>query len=157
MKRIAGILSLLLCLATFFVSPSALADVSPVPVITSSPVSVPVLDENDPIWKLSSPTFTSQGGTVYHGNVINPKLWNLQTGTGLRQFVTHVYFEEPYQNLPTVTVSLTGLNTDKLFNQRIVVKPINITLTGFDLEFTTWADSQVYSVWSNWTAFGNNA
>jgi hypothetical protein len=49
------------------------------------------------------------------------------------------------------------LNTDKLFNQRIVVKPINITLTGFDLEFTTWADSQVYSVWSNWTAFGNNA
>lgn len=157
MKKIAGILSLLLCLATFFVSPSALADVSPVPVITSSPVSVPVLDENDPIWKLSSPTFTSQGGTVYHGNVINPKLWNLQTGTGLRQFVTHVYFEEPYQNLPTVTVSLTGLNTDKLFNQRIVVKPINITLTGFDLEFTTWADSQVYSVWSNWTAFGNNA
>jgi len=157
MKRIAGILSLLLCLATFFVSPSALADVSPVPVTTSSPVSVPVLDENDPIWKLSSPTFTSQGGTVYHGNVINPKLWNLQTGTGLRQFVTHVYFEEPYQNLPTVTVSLTGLNTDKLFNQRIVVKPINITLTGFDLEFTTWAYSQVYSVWSNWTAFGNNA
>jgi len=157
MKRIAGILSLLLCLATFFVSPSALADVSPVPVITSSPVSVPVLDENDPIWKLSSPTFTSQGGTVYHGDVINPKLWNLQTGTGSRQFVTHVYFEEPYQNLPTVTVSLTGLNTDKLFNQRIVVKPINITLTGFDLEFTTWADSQVYSVWSNWTAFGNNA
>ncbi|MFN7525476.1 MAG: hypothetical protein ACK5RD_20515, partial [Aphanizomenon sp.] len=116
MKKIAGILSLLLCLAAFFVSPSALADVSPVPVITSSPVSVPVLDENDPIWKLSSPTFTSQGGTVYHGNVINPKLWNLQTGTGLRQFVTHVYFEEPYQNLPTVTVSLTGLNTDKLFN-----------------------------------------
>jgi len=157
MKKIAGILSLLLCLATFFMTPSALADVSPVPVITSSPVSVPVLDENDPIWKLSSPTFTSQGGTVYHGHVINPKLWNLQTGTGLRKFVTHVYFEEPYQNLPTVTVSLTGLNTDKLFNQRIVVKPINITLTGFDLEFTTWADSQVYSVWSNWTAFGNNA
>ena len=71
--------------------------------------------------------------------------------------MTHVYIEEPYQNIPTVTVSLTGLDTNNLANQRIVVKPINITLTGFDLEFSTWADSGVYSVWSNWTAFGNNA
>ncbi|HBE16223.1 MAG TPA: hypothetical protein DEG17_16565 [Cyanobacteria bacterium UBA11149] len=151
MKKIAWIFSLILCLATFWVSPSAQADVTPAQ--TSAAVAI---DETGEIWKLSSPTFTSQGGSVYHGAYAEPKIWNLLNGSGERKFITHVYFEEPYQKPPTVIVSLTGMDVSNVSNLRIMVSPINITETGFDLELQTWADSQIVSLWSNWTAFGNN-
>ncbi len=131
MKKIAWIFSLILCLATFFVSPSARADVAPAPSQTQT---APVIDETGAIWKLSSPTFTSQGGSVYHGAYAEPKIWTLLNGSGERKFITHVYFEEPYQTPPTVIVSLTGMDVGNAFNQRIIVRPINITETGFDLE-----------------------
>ena len=151
MKKIAWIFSLILCLATFLIAPSAQADVAP-----ATTIATPVIDETGAIWKLSSPTFTSQGGSVYHGSNAEPKIWTLLNGSGERKFISHVYFEEPYQTLPTVIVSLTGMEVGNAFNQRIIVRPINITETGFDLELQTWADSQIVSLWSNWTAFGNN-
>ncbi|WP_407895802.1 H-type lectin domain-containing protein [Scytonema sp. NUACC26] len=39
-------------------------------------------------------------------------------------------------------------------NHRLTVKPVNVTPTGFDLEYKTWGDSRIHSLWANWVAFG---
>jgi hypothetical protein len=30
----------------------------------------------------------------------------------------------------------------------------NVTETGFDIEYKTWADTKITSLWSSWTALG---
>ncbi|MDE5083557.1 MAG: H-type lectin domain-containing protein, partial [Trichodesmium sp. St18_bin1] len=75
-------------------------------------------------------------------------------GSGKRQFVSHVDFDEWYQKKPTVIVSLAGF--DSTGRKAISVKAININERGFDLVLTTLGQSQVSSLWVNWVAFGNN-
>lgn len=161
MKKITWIFCLILCIATFFVSPSAQADEGEIKIAppTTGLPSFTVEDEGE-IWKHGSPSvlglpgFTVQGGVVYHSADEDPKTWTLVNGTGERKFTSHIYFRDPYQEPPTVTVSLTGMDVGKGANHRLTVKPINITRLGFDLEYKTWWDSQVYALWSSWAAFG---
>jgi hypothetical protein len=133
MKKIVWLLSLILCLATFFISPSAQADQT---------------------WDMYSTYLKFEGGDVYNGYNIDTAKWNLNDGTGERKFIAHVSFKDPYTVPPDVIVSLTGLDVANYANERLTVTPINVTPKGFDVEYKTWADTRVYSLWANWVAFG---
>lgn len=156
------LLSLILCVTTFLVSQSALADSAPLTIKNQSiyiaQAVEPQVYEHGEIWKQSSPTFTAQGSAVpvYHGNLNeeDKAIWTLENGSGKRQFVSHVDFDEWYQKKPTVIVSLAGF--DSTGRKAISVKAININERGFDLVLTTLGQSQVSSLWVNWVAFGNN-
>lgn len=136
MKKMVWLLSLVLYLATFFISPSALADT------TSYCFTQQEVDE-----------FKVQGAQLVNGKSVNHKAWTLSNGTGARTFIAHVDFPEPYQQPPVVVLSLSGYK-QKGLTDRLTVQPIRIKKNGFDVKYRTWGDSQVKKVFVNWTAFG---
>lgn len=135
MKKILCFLSLILCLTTFFISPSAQAQ--------TSELNLQNVKE-----------FKVQGGALVNGYSTNPEKWNLLTGTGNREFTSHVDFKEAYAEKPVVVLEISGLDVLNAANNRITATPTNVTPTGFDINYQTWADSQIWSVFLNWTAFG---
>jgi len=135
MKKILCFLSLILCLTTFFISPSAQAQ--------TSELNLQNVKE-----------FKVQGGALVNGYSTNPEKWNLLTGTGNREFTSHVDFKEAYAEKPVVVLAISGLDVLNAANNRITATPTNVTPTGFDINYQTWADSQISSVFLNWTAFG---
>jgi H-type lectin domain len=135
MKKILCFLSLILCLTTFFISPSAQAQ--------TSELNLQNVKE-----------FKVQGGALVNGYSTNPEKWNLLTGTGNREFTSHVDFKEAYAEKPVVVLAISGLDVLNAANNRITATPTNVTPTGFDINYQTWADSQIWSVFLNWTAFG---
>lgn len=76
------------------------------------------------------------------------------TGSGSRIATYHIRFEEPYEQTPTVHLSMTMWDTDVGSNQRLDVQAANITATGFDIEFRTWGDTRVARVRVSWMAIG---
>ena len=164
MKKIVWLLSLILCVATFFVCSPAQAESAPI-TIKNQPIyiaqAIPTetkveVEEEGEIWKVDSSDFIAQGGSVYHGYAGEYKdLWTLLEGKGRRKFVSHVYFDESYINPPTVIVSLAGFDVGQARNKRLKVKAKNITTEGFDIVLKTWGKSKIYSLWANWSAFGS--
>lgn len=135
MKKILCFLSLILCLTTFFISPSAQAQ--------TSELNLQNVKE-----------FKVQGGALVNGYSANPEKWNLLTGTGNREFTSHVDFKEAYAQKPVVVLAISGLDVLNAANNRITATATNVTPRGFDINYKTWADSQIWSVFLNWTAFG---
>ena len=133
MKKIALLLSLILCFTTFLICPSALAAGE---------------------WEMISPYLRFQGGNVYYGSYENGAQWGLNVGSGERKFTPHIDFKDPYVIPPNVVVSLTGIDGDKNSNTRLTVTPVNVTEKGFDIEYKTWSSTLITSVWASWTAFG---
>ena len=133
MKKILCFLSLILCLTTFFISPSAQA----------SELNLQNVKE-----------FKVQGGALVNGYSANSKKWNLLTGTGEREFTSHVDFKEAYAQKPVVVLAISGLDVLNAANNRITATATNVTPRGFDINYKTWANSQIWSVFLNWTAFG---
>jgi hypothetical protein len=81
----------------------------------------------------------------------------MTTGTGLRHVVTQVNFEKAFQTIPKVIVGnnfldAQGINSDSI---RYSAEVSNITLTGFDLKFTTWEGTKVHGLVMNWLAYTN--
>lgn len=135
MKKILCFLSLILCLTTFFISPSAQAQ--------TSELNLQNVKE-----------FKVQGGALVNGYSANSKKWNLLTGTGEREFTSHVDFKEAYAQKPVVVLAISGLDVLNAANNRITATATNVTPRGFDINYKTWANSQIWSVFLNWTAFG---
>ncbi|MFN6395732.1 MAG: H-type lectin domain-containing protein [Aphanizomenon sp.] len=135
MKKILCFLSLILCLTTFFISPSAQAQ--------TSELNLQNVKE-----------FKVQGGALVNGYSANPEKWNLLTGTGNREFTSHVDFKEAYAQKPVVVLAISGLDVLNAANNRITATATNVTPRGFDINYKTWANSQIWSVFLNWTAFG---
>lgn len=135
MKKILCFLSLILCLTTFFISPSAQAQ--------TSELNLQNVKE-----------FKVQGGALVNGYSANPEKWNLLTGTGKREFTSHVDFKEAYAQKPVVVLAISGLDVLNAANNRITATATNVTPRGFDINYKTWANSQISSVFLNWTAFG---
>ena len=135
MKKIVLLLSLILCLTTFCLVPSAQAD-EPFVVKNVSEFKVP-------------------GGEITSANYsVNPNTWTLLSGSGERKFTTHVDFKEAYKKTPIVALSLSGMDALNTANTRMSVTPTNVTEKGFDVEYKTWGNSQIWAVFVNWTAFG---
>jgi hypothetical protein len=51
-------------------------------------------------------------------------------------------------------VSVRGLDADQQWNLRFDVFPNNVSRTGFDLVFRSWADTKIWALVANWLAFG---
>jgi hypothetical protein len=80
--------------------------------------------------------------------------WTLLTGTGWRIYRVGVTFNSPFLVAPQVSLALSGLDVAGVNNNRLLLKAENITVNGFDIVYTTWGDTMVYSVWTTWTAIG---
>lgn len=83
----------------------------------------------------------------------NSSAYNLHTGKGYRIYTVYVRFKVPFANIPEVMVGLYGLDSSKSTNIRIRCHAQDITQTGFNMYFTTWSDTEVYGVGSNWIAY----
>ncbi len=76
------------------------------------------------------------------------------TGSGPRE-VRHVQgFSEPFQSAPVVTVSISMWDIDHMTNSRVDISADNITATGFEIVFRTWADTRIARIRADWTAIG---
>ncbi|MFG5384746.1 MULTISPECIES: H-type lectin domain-containing protein [unclassified Yoonia] len=101
-----------------------------------------------------------QSGTVGidHGDVVlfsdfehDGDMWR---GEGPRQNRQAVVFATPYLNPPHVQVSISMWDISNKTNTRVDVQAENITNSGFDIVFRTWADTQVARARVAWTSIG---
>lgn len=95
---------------------------------------------------------------IDHGDVVlfsdfedDGAMWR---GEGPRQSSASVTFSQPYLNPPHVQVSISMWDISNSSNTRADVQAENVTKTGFDIVFRTWADTQVARVRVAWTAMG---
>ncbi len=80
--------------------------------------------------------------------------WNLNDGTGQRSVQIMVLFDKPFESAPTVTLGITGFDISNEKGVRLSVKVEKVTIAGFVIRVTTWADSKIFSVSGDWFAFG---
>ncbi|MCG3269205.1 H-type lectin domain-containing protein [Yoonia sp. I 8.24] len=95
---------------------------------------------------------------IDHGDVVlfsdfedDGAMWR---GNGPRQSREYVKFETQYLTPPHVQVSMSMWDISNSTNTRADVQAENITETGFEIVFRTWADTQVARVRIAWTSFG---
>ena len=78
----------------------------------------------------------------------------LLSGTGLRTYKTPKIALSGFTKPPLISYGIIRLDSHKEVNLRIKVAPINITKSSFQMEFSTWADTKIYSCVVSWTAVG---
>jgi len=87
--------------------------------------------------------------------VVNRTHWTLLQGSGKREYRRNIDFKEDFSSVPQVMVGLSMLDISSGTNNRLSVKPENITHKGFDIVFSTWDDSSVHGVGVNWIGCGS--
>lgn len=96
-----------------------------------------------------------QGSCVLFSDFANNgPMW---AGDGPRESVTAIEFTEPYQDPPSVHVSISMWDTDGDTNQRADLRAEDITRDGFSLVFRTWGDSRVARIRADWMSIGQIA
>jgi hypothetical protein len=65
-----------------------------------------------------------------------------------------ITFSEPFAGLPMVHVSLSMWDFDQKTSARADISAEDVSATGFDLVFKTWADTRVARVRADWMAIG---
>lgn len=75
-------------------------------------------------------------------------------GTGQRHVRTSVKFATAYKSPPHVQVAMSMWDISNKTNNRVDLQAENITVTGFEIVFRTWNDTQVARVRVGWTSFG---
>ena len=73
---------------------------------------------------------------------------------GDRTYTKHIYFNETYENIPDVHVSLVGFDISKERNARLKIYSESINREGFDLKIFTWWDTILFKVNVSWVAYG---
>ncbi|KAH3765143.1 hypothetical protein Pelo_2975 [Pelomyxa schiedti] len=79
--------------------------------------------------------------------------WKLHKGNGERPFCQHINFVRPFADPPAVFLGLSALDLLTEADHRISVQPLNVERTGFDIRFSTWRDSHVWSASASFLAF----
>ena len=69
------------------------------------------------------------------------------------RLIREVKFYQPYQEVPEVICYLVHIDSSERRNHRMHVEPLNITPSGFELCFNTWADSIIFELEAEWVAF----
>lgn len=69
------------------------------------------------------------------------------------RIVRYVKFYNQYAEVPEVICYLVTIDSSELKNHRMHVESENITTSGFELHFISWADSIVYELEAEWLAF----
>lgn len=80
--------------------------------------------------------------------------WNLLEGEGLRTTVLGVSFARPFRTPPAVMAALNHVDVLNNANWRLSTNVRNVTPLGFEVEFSTWADTHVWSASVTWIAIG---
>ncbi|WP_296425622.1 H-type lectin domain-containing protein [Yoonia sp.] len=75
-------------------------------------------------------------------------------GAGPRENRVAVTFSQQYIGIPHVQVSISMWDISNSSNTRVDVQAENITKSGFEIAFRTWADTQVARARVAWTAIG---
>ena len=78
----------------------------------------------------------------------------LSDGNGQRSVQIMVLFDKPFESAPTVTLGITGFDISNEKGVRLSVKVEKVTIEGFVIRVTTWADSKIFSVNGDWFAIG---
>ena len=79
---------------------------------------------------------------------------DMWTSEGDRMRLHTVRFTEPFRTPPAVQCALSMWDIDSGTNARIEVSAENITETGFEVVFRTWADTHVARARVRWMAIG---
>ena len=79
------------------------------------------------------------------------------TGTGPREARQAVAFREAFQDVPSVMVGISMWDADQKTNLRADISAEEVTETGFQIVFRTWADSRIARIRADWTAIGQVA
>lgn len=79
------------------------------------------------------------------------EMWS---GTGPREVLHPVTFSQPFKNPPSVQVSISMWDMDQKTNMRADITAVNITADGFDILFSTWADTRIARIRASWMAIG---
>jgi hypothetical protein len=77
------------------------------------------------------------------------------TGSGERERRKLVHFAEAFASPPTVQLSVSLWDMDTSVPIRAELVAENVTTTGFDIVFRTWADSRIARLRASWTAIGD--
>jgi hypothetical protein len=96
-----------------------------------------------------------QTGVAYNGYLQDKGSWTLHIAqpAGERTFKHHINFPQEFtEGLPIVLVMLSGIDSDRNTNQRLIVTTNNITQYGFNVLYKKWSDTRVYSAWVTWIA-----
>lgn len=76
------------------------------------------------------------------------------TGTGPRERRKSVTFSEAFRDTPVVQTTVSLWDVDAASAVRAEVVPENVTNTGFEIVFRTWADTRVARIRIAWMAIG---
>ncbi len=79
------------------------------------------------------------------------EMWS---GEGERKQTIHVAFSEPFLNPPVIQIGFSLWDISNDANTRVDLKAANVAADGFDIIFTTWADTKVARMHANWMAIG---
>ncbi|EGC39279.1 hypothetical protein DICPUDRAFT_91250 [Dictyostelium purpureum] len=72
---------------------------------------------------------------------------SLNSGSGVREALRHVNFDEPFVNIPQVALGTTQVDSTTDGGQlRYRVDAVNVTTTGFDVKFTTWVNNLISDI-----------
>jgi len=81
--------------------------------------------------------------------------WSLEDHVnGLRIVTRPVKFKQPMPTVPAVILGFTSVDAGEGKNVRVRVEPENVTTTGFNAKFSTWADSVTFGLKASWIAIG---
>lgn len=76
------------------------------------------------------------------------------TGSGPRESRHKISFPQPFEEVPSVMVSISMWDLDQKTNSRADISAERITRTGFQLVFRTWGDTRVARIRADWMAIG---
>jgi hypothetical protein len=78
--------------------------------------------------------------------------WNLYGGSGPRATRLEVHFSPPFTTKPTASVGLNVVDIIAGPNSRLSAKIVDLTKDHMQVEFMTWADTQVWAASVHWIA-----
>jgi hypothetical protein len=76
------------------------------------------------------------------------------TGSGPREVRHKQRFTEAFVEPPAVTVGISMWDMDHKANSRVDISAENVTTTGFEIVFRTWADTRIARIRAEWLAIG---
>lgn len=77
------------------------------------------------------------------------------TGSGPREFRAAVSFDNRFDELPVVQVSMSMWDISGDTNQRADITAEHISHDGFEIVFRTWGDTRVARIRADWLAMGD--
>jgi hypothetical protein len=79
--------------------------------------------------------------------------WMLNTGTGERSYRSpDIAFQPPFSAPPKIALALSGIDSDRATNLRVVLEPYDVEAEEFNIVVRTWDDTVLHSVQVTWIA-----